>query len=169
EPIPFLVWLQVGLTEVTPHLSHRDRWHDAALDDFRDQLTSCPMGDGPTGLRRWFTGDGQDLNDLLGRELAGRAGRGPVVGDLSNRWAQGGMTVGALDPNEPIPGIGPASSPEADLPLRQSDCGGDLGVAPLLEGQQDDGRSVLELSRGRGGVADRPEEILLTFGDGHFG
>src|SRR5262245_63980498 len=61
EPIPFLVRLQVGLTEVTPHLSHRDRWHDAALDDFRDQLTSCPMGDGPTGLRRWFTGDGQDL------------------------------------------------------------------------------------------------------------
>jgi len=43
--------------------------------------------------------------------------------------AQGGVAFEALDANEPVPGVGPASPPEADLPPRQSDLGGDLGIA----------------------------------------
>jgi hypothetical protein len=102
-------------------------------------------------------------------ELAGGAGAGLIAENLLDGPAQRGVTLGALDSGEPLPGVGPTSSPEADLPPRQPDFGGDLDVAPLLEGQEDDGRSLAELRRGRGGVADRLKDVLLTFGDGDLG
>ena len=169
EPIPALVGLQGGLAEVTAHLGHRDRRHDAALDDLIGQFVGRPVSDGPAGLLRGLAGDGQDLGDLLRSELAGGAGPGLIAEDLLDGPAQGGMAFEALDANEPVPGVGPASPPEADLPPRQSDLGGDLGIALAVEGQEDDGGPLPELGRRRGGVLNGTEDILLTFGDGHLG
>ena len=73
----------------------------------------------------------------------------------------GGMAFEALDANEPVPGVGPASPPEADLPPRQSDLGGDLGIV-VVEGQEDDGGPLPELGRYRGGVLNGTEDILLS-------
>ena len=50
-----------------------------------------------------------------------------------------------------------------------ADFRGDREVVPLLEGQEDDGGSLPEPRRGGGGVADRAEGVLLTFGDHDLG
>src|SRR5207237_4626209 len=80
-----------------------------------------------------------------------------------------GVALQTLQRNEPVPSPRPASSPEGDLPPRQSDFGGDLGIALPVEGQENDGRPLPEPRGRRGGVTQRPEDVLLTFGDGHFG
>jgi hypothetical protein len=84
----------------------------------------------------------QHLDDLLRGGLTGRAGTGLIAEDLLDGPAQRGGALGALDPDEAIPGGGPAEAPEADLAPRQSDFRGDLGVTPLVEGREDDGRSL---------------------------
>src|SRR5579883_1264497 len=104
-----------------------------------------------------------------GVNLPGGPGPGLIAEDVLDGPARGGPGRGALDADEPFPGIGPASPPEADLRSRQTDGRGDPAVALLLEGRQHDGRSLPELRGGGGGVADRPEDALLTFGDGDLG
>ena len=71
--------------------------------------------------------------------------------------------------NEPVPSVGPASSPGADLAPRQADFGGDLCDCGPVEGQEDDGGALPEMRGGRGGVAERAEDVVLTFGDGDLG
>ena len=85
EPIPLLVGLQGGLAEITPHLGHRDRRHDAALHHLIGQFVGRPVSDGPTGLLRGLAGHGQDLDDLLRSELAGGGRTGAHRGGLA-RW-----------------------------------------------------------------------------------
>ena len=71
--------------------------------------------------------------------------------------------------DQSVPGLGPASSPEADLTARQADFLGDLGIAQALEGQEDEGSPLPELRRRRGGVANGAQDFLLPFGDGNLG
>jgi hypothetical protein len=59
-------------------MAWRDRRNNAALYDFIRQLTMTPLTDGTIGLGWPFTGQGDDLAHLRGRELCGSARFGRV-------------------------------------------------------------------------------------------
>ena len=169
EPIPALVGLHGGLAEVAAHLGRRDRRDDAPFDDLVGQFVGRPVGDGPAGLLGGLAGDREDLGDLLRGELAGGAGAGFVGEDRFDGPAQVGFGLAALQVNEAGPGLGPASSPPSDLASSQADLLGDVFIAKAVEGQEDDGGPLPEMRGGRDGVADREEDVVLTFGDGDLG
>ena len=56
----------------------------------------------------------------------GRAGAGRE--ELLDGPAQGGVAFEAFDANEPVQGVQASIAAKADLPPRQSDLGGDLGL-----------------------------------------
>src|SRR5205085_8987010 len=102
-------------------------------------------------------------------EFARCTGPGFIGEDRLDGAAEFGVGLGALEVDQALEGTGPASPPDADGSLRQSDGLGDHVVAVSLEGEQDDGGALAEPRGSRDGVAQGPKDLLLTFGDGDLG
>jgi hypothetical protein len=127
------------------------------------------MSDRPAALLGGLTGDGQDLSDLLGSELGGSTGAWFIAQDRFDRPSQACAGFAALDVNEPVPRLGPASSPASHLAVCETDPLGDVFIEKAVERHQDD-RGTLPKPRGRcGGTGEGPKDFLLSFGDGDLG
>jgi hypothetical protein len=90
-----------------------------------------------TALLGVLAGDGWDLRDLLGGELARGTAPGPVARQSLDRARQGGRLLAAFDQDQALEGIGPAVPPWADRMTFTSDVLGDVRVGEAVEGQED--------------------------------
>ena len=84
-----------------------------------------------------LAGDGQDLRDLLGGELARGTAPGPVAQDRLDGARQGGRLLAAFDRDQALEGRGPAVPPGADRMTFTSDLPGDVLVGEAVERQED--------------------------------
>ena len=97
------------------------------------------MADGPAGLRGRLAGHGDDLHDLLGGEGSGPARSGRVVeGGLDHVEQVPFADSVGLGGGEPVFGVEPTVTPEADGNAGESLVLGDLLQARVIGQREQD-------------------------------
>src|SRR6266567_3143520 len=169
QPVAALVRLQLGFAEIAFHLRFRDRLDDAALGGLVGQFTRSPVRDRSARLFRRLAGQGQNLRDLLGRELARITAAWGVTQHGLNSPPKGRLALAALDQNELAPGPSPATSPHADGCLIEVDGLRDHLILLALECSQDALGRLDQTHRTGRRRDDLPKHGLLPFRDYDLG
>jgi hypothetical protein len=112
-----------------------------------------------------FTGDGQDLCDLLGGELARGATPGPIAQQPLDLARQCGRLLAAFDQDQSLERLGPAAPPGAYRMTFTPDLPGDILVGEAVEGQKNHPRPPGDGLGTGAGTDHRLKDGLLSFGD----
>jgi hypothetical protein len=92
--------LKFRSSQVTTHLTGRDRRNDFEFDGFIGQLAVNPFGNGTPRQFRWLTGDRHDERHLFGSKLSERSTSGSITQNIFDRSPKFGVRFTAFDGNQ---------------------------------------------------------------------